>query len=147
MWKDNFKFRFSHFPKENLIIWFDLFCFCVLFRSFPLQINASFLSCKQFFTQKENFSARAEFFPWEWSCLLLSSGSCSRANDKPRLRILSLHNLPDKHLDEQQENLKGCKRFRLSDPLTLQRDKFRIVLAGLILELYYSGRLQGEVTG
>lgn len=38
-------------------------------------------------------------------------------------------------------------RFRLSDPLNLQRDKFRIVLAGLILELYYSGRLQWEVTG
>lgn len=40
---------------------------------------------------------------------------------KPGLRILSLHNLPDKHVDEQQENLKECKRLGLSDLLNLQR--------------------------
>lgn len=65
MWKDDFKFTFSHFPKENLIMFLNLigFCFCVGVVLFLLfHINASFLSFTQFFTQKENFSARAESF-------------------------------------------------------------------------------------
>lgn len=39
------------------------FCFCMSVVLFLLlHINASFLSFTQFFTQKENFSARAESF-------------------------------------------------------------------------------------
>lgn len=75
-WKVGNKTKSSHW-KENLIMLLNLF---FVLPSKPMQ--HSLVSWNSSF-HKENCGTRAEPFQWDQSRLLLSSGSCSRADDKP----------------------------------------------------------------
>lgn len=140
-WKDSIKI-------SPPVIWKKALQLCWICCLFCLSNQCSIPYFQAIPLQKENLSARAEPFLWAQSRLLLSPGSCSRADDKPETQNSFLWiflRIPGKHLKKQQVNLERVQKvvFFLSSE---SPHRFRSVLPQLTLGLVLLEEVAGEMS-